>query len=116
MRIPTAALSPSQQSVLKDTKSRRKPQGTKKLCATLTDKSFYVVHSALAKLYEELGLEMTKIHSVLRFNQSAWMEPYVAKNTEFRKKAGSKFEETFFKAKVNSCFGKTIETPKPGWK
>ena len=56
-----------------------------------------------------MGLELTAVHRGVNFFQSAWMEPYIRKNTELRKKAANSFEKDFFKLMNNSVFGKTIE-------
>ena len=38
-------------------------------------------------------MKLEKIHRVLLFKQSPWMEPYIRMNTELRKKATSDFEK-----------------------
>jgi len=44
-----------------------------KLIANLYDKSKYVVHIANLQLYINMGLKLTKIHRVIKFNQSRWL-------------------------------------------
>ena len=61
------------------------------------------------KQYLEEGMILKKVHRGIKFNQSCWMEPYIRKNTEFRKEAKNAFEKDFFKLMNNSVFGKTIE-------
>ena len=56
-----------------------------------------------------MGLKLTAVHRGISFNQSCWMEPYIRKNTELRKRAVKSFEKDFFKLMNNSVFGKTIE-------
>ena len=50
-----------------------------------------------------------KVHRVIQFNQEAWMEKYINKNIDLRKKANSNFEHDFFKIMCNAVFGKTMQ-------
>ena len=81
----------------------------KKLTPNLMDKTKYVVHYKTLQLYLELGLEIVKIHQILTFNQSRWMEPYIKYNTEKRKQAKTAFEKDYYKIKINALYGKACE-------
>ena len=63
------------------------------------------------KLKEPLNhrLILKKVHKVIKFNQTAWLKPYIDMNTKLRQKAKNNFEKEFFKLTNNPVFGKPIE-------
>ena len=80
-----------------------------KLICHFKPRQNYVVHYRNLRQYVEMGMRLTTVHRGISFYQSSWMEPYIRKNTEFRKTAANSFEKDFFKLMNNSVFGKTIE-------
>ena len=52
-------------------------------------------------------MKLTKIHKVLKFKQSDWMNKYIDFNTKKRMCAANDFEKDFFKLIINSVYGKS---------
>ena len=57
-----------------------------KLVANLHDKTEYVIHIKSLKQVLNHGLVLKKVDRVIKFNQSAWLKPYINMNTDLRKK------------------------------
>ena len=83
--------------------------GVKKLIPNLRDKNNYVVHYKTLMQYLSLGVKLKKIHRGIKFTESAFLKPYIDKNTKLRAQAKNDFEKDFFKLMNNSVFGKTME-------
>src|SRR6185312_12275877 len=82
---------------------------TEKLILTLHDKDHYVIHYRNLQQCIREGYVLEKVYRILEFDQSPWMEPYIAMNTQRRAKAKNAFEKNFWKLMNNSVFGKTME-------
>ena len=80
-----------------------------KLVPNLEDKHDYVVDIRNLKFYLDHGLKVKKVSSVISFEQSTWLKPYIDFNTERRKEATDDFSKDLFKLLSNAVFGKTME-------
>ena len=54
-------------------------------------------------------MKLAKIHKVLKFKQSDWMEKYIDFDSGQRISAANDFEKKLFKLIINSVYGKTME-------
>ena len=82
---------------------------SKKLICDWTDKKKYLIHYRMLKFYARHGMVVEKIHQIISFKQSKWLESYISFNTQKRNRAKNDFEKDFFKLLVNAAFGKFLE-------
>lgn len=93
-------LSPYAQSAILQTEGSKNYRDTK-LMSTFHDRLGYVLHIKNLKFYLELGLELKKVHRILKFRQDYILKPYVEMTTEARKNSTSTFESNLFKKLVS---------------
>ena len=84
-------------------------KGVEKLIPNLGDKKKYVIHYKNLIQCLKAGMKLKKIHNGIKFEESAWLKPYIDKNTYLRTEAKNNFEKDFYKLMNNSVFGKTME-------
>ena len=65
-------------------KSYTKP---KKLICDWTDKKKYLIHYRMLKFYVRHGMIVEKIHEIISFKQSRWLEKYISFKTQKRNRA-----------------------------
>ncbi|GBB99512.1 hypothetical protein RclHR1_35430001, partial [Rhizophagus clarus] len=82
---------------------------TEKLVPHLSLRKDYVIHYLELQYYVKLGMVVDEISEILSFDQTNWLAPYIAFNTEKRQGAKNAFEKDFFKLMNNSVYGKTME-------
>jgi hypothetical protein len=80
-----------------------------KLVPNLFSKEKYCLHYRNLKFYLKHGLILRKVHRVIEFKQSKWMESYIKMNQDLRAASTEAFEQDFYKIMNNSCYGKTCE-------
>ena len=79
---------------LRGTGETFKPE--KKLLMTCKDKEEYVVHFKLLKFYLEMGMRITRIHSVIRYRQAAVFKQYIDENSAKRAAATDHFTKDMY--------------------
>ena len=62
-----------------------------KLVINLHDKTKCFIHIRNLKQALNHGLILKKTHRVIKFNQKAWLKPFIDMNTKLRKKAKNTF-------------------------
>ena len=81
----------------------------KKLICDWSDKKNYLVHYRMLKFYLRHCMIVDKVHNVISFKQSRWLEKYMNFNTQRRNQAVKGFEKDFYKLLNNAFYGKTLE-------
>ena len=82
---------------------------TKKLICDFSDKKNYLVHYRMLRFYVRHGMIVDKVHNIISFRQSRWLEKYISFNTQKRNQAVNDFEKDFYKLLNNAFYGKTME-------
>ena len=88
----------------------------KDLICDWTDKKNYMIHCRMLKFYVRHGMKINKVHSVISFKQSKWLEKYIHFNTRKRNQAVNDFEKNFYKILNNAFYGKTMENVRKRFK
>ena len=82
---------------------------TKKVICDWSDKKHYLIRYRLLKFYITLGMVVNKVHIVISFRKSMWLEKYKNFNTQKRMQAEKDFEKDFYKLLNNAFDEKTCE-------
>ena len=82
---------------------------TKKLICDWSDKKNNFVHYRMLKFYVRHEMIVEKVHSVISFKQSKWLEKYTSFRTRKRNKAENDFEKDIYKLLNSAFYGKTME-------
>ena len=81
----------------------------KKLICHWSDKKKYVIHYKMWEFYVGHGMVVEKIHGIISFKESKWLEKYINFKTQKRNIAKNDFEKDFYKLPNNAFFAKTME-------
>ena len=82
---------------------------TIKLTCDFSNKTNYLIHYRMLKFCVRHGMIVDKVHEIISFKQSKWLEKYISFNTQKRNKAKNDFEKDFYKLLNNAFYGKTME-------
>ena len=93
---------------MKEIKPNTHLQTSRLICDWSDDKN-YLIHYRMLKLYIRHGMIVDKVHDIISFKQSRWLEKYINFNTQKRNKAVNDFEKDFYKLLKNAFYGKTME-------
>ena len=69
-----------------------KIEKAEKLVTNLHNKSEDVIHIRYSKQILNHGLFLKKVPRVIKFNEKAWLKPYLDMNTKLRQKAKNSFK------------------------
>ena len=84
----------------------------KKLCLSLKPKTRYTVHYLTLQCYLRHGLVLTRIHKVISFRQSLWLQDFMKFTTGKRRSATNEFDRMLYKSVACNVFGKSNENVK----
>ena len=73
-----------------------KTEKIENLVANLHYKTEYVIYIRNLKQTLNHGLIFKKVHKEIKFNQNAWLKPYIDMNTDLRKETKTDFEKRLF--------------------
>ena len=88
---------------------RKKNRKSRKLVCSIEEQEKYVIHIRALKQALNKGMNLKKVHRVMKFQQKAWLKSYIDMNTKLRKDAKTGLEKDFFKLMNNYVFGKTMK-------
>ena len=71
---------------------RKKVEKVEKLICSIEDKEKYVIHIRALKKALNYGLKLKNVHRVIKFNQRAWLKPYININTELKENTKNEFQ------------------------
>ncbi|KAG1665090.1 hypothetical protein GQR58_019561 [Nymphon striatum] len=87
----------------------KKGAPTQKLTLNQFDKIEYKVFYPVLKFYLEMGMKITKIHRIIKYDQEPFLKSYIDFNSRMRQNSTTDFGKSFFKLLNNSVFGKLCE-------
>ena len=81
----------------------------KKLLCDWTDKKEYSIHYRMLKFYVTHAMVVDKLHEVISFKPSKWLEKHMNFEIQKQNKARNDFKKAFYKLLSNAFYGISIE-------
>ena len=72
-----------------------KIEKVERLVANLHNKTEYIIHIRSLKQALNHRLVLKEVPKVIKFDQNAWLKPYIDMNTDLRKNTKNDFEKVF---------------------
>ena len=114
-RTEQLALMPDKRKINDNEKGyREREKGktkTEKLFLNQNNKTEYMVHYRMLKFYFKMGVNVTKIHRVIKFKQDYICRDYIQNNTNKRATAKTEAERDVRKLMNNSLYGGMCMNP-----
>ena len=82
---------------------------TSKLICDWSDEKNYLIHYRMLKFYIRHDMIVDKVHEIISFKQSKWLEKYINFTTQKRNQAVNDFEKDLYKLLNNAFYGKTMK-------
>ena len=81
----------------------------KKLLCDWTDKKKYLILYRMLNFYVRLGMVVDKVHEIISFKRSKWLQKHIIFITQKRNLTTNDFERDLNKLLNNAFYGETIE-------
>jgi hypothetical protein len=91
-------------------KEIRATEAGTKLCSTLEDGENYLMDWENFLFYERMGYDMT-VKRCFKFEQSAFLKPYIDMNSGLRQKSTTAISKQLYKDLNNIIYGKSLQNP-----
>ena len=82
---------------------------TKKLICDWSDRKSYLIRHRWLKVHVRHWMIVDKVHEIISFEQSKWLEKYIKFITQKKNQAVNDFGKDFYKLRINALYGKTME-------
>ena len=82
----------------------------RKLMGHFYDRKRITIHWYALRLYLQLGMRLTKVHSIIAYRQSEWLKSWVQGNAEQRAQSATEVRRKLYKDMNTNLYGKTLQS------